>query len=110
VVYPTAALAFGLIQDPAGGWKSLAPTIPGRTPPHPKIRDSRRGDHSDPRCAAIQEMRRVKTSSVRGRCFLATRLRKGAAMRVFSAHEEARKLDLPIAIHGHETPRFRFLR
>ena len=106
VVYPTAALAFGLIQDPAWAvdiarayntW--LHATYTRKTS---RILGAAIIPIHDV-AVAVQEMRRVKNDlGMPGAMFPSvTRLRKGYGHEsFFPLYEEACKLDLPIAIHG----------
>jgi predicted TIM-barrel fold metal-dependent hydrolase len=106
VVDPTAALAFGLIQDPA--WAvDIARAYNSWLHANYTKKNSRILGaaiipiHDVP--AAIQELRRVKNDlGMPGAMFPSVnRLRKGYGHEsFFPLYEEACKLDLPIAIHG----------
>jgi hypothetical protein len=106
VVYPTAALAFGLIQDPAWAVDIARAYNSWLHATYTKKNSRILGAalipiHDVP--AAIQEMRRVKNDlGMPGAMFPSVnRLRKGYGHEsFFPLYEEACKLDLPIAIHG----------
>jgi predicted TIM-barrel fold metal-dependent hydrolase len=106
IVYPTAALAFGLIQDPAwavdiarayNSW-----LFTSYTKRNPRILGAAILPIHDV-AAAIQEMRRVKQElgMPGGMLPSMTSLRKGYGHEsFFPLYEEACRLDMPLAIHG----------
>ena len=106
IVYPTAALAFGLIQDPAWAveiaraYNSWLHTVYMKRTPR-ILGAALIPVHDVP--AAVQEMRRVKNELGMPVAMLpsVTRLRKGYGHEsFFPVYEEACKLDMPVAIHG----------